>query len=62
MGSHTKEQIERSNVKYKKQKKATLPRRDQVMLTRLRIGHIKTTHQYLLQKAIRSMCSKCNLK
>lgn len=37
-----------------------LPRKDQVIITRLRIGHCKMTHSYLLLKQQPPQCDKCN--
>ena len=34
-------------------------RRDQVLITRLRIGHSQITHQHLINKEERKMCEKC---
>ena len=39
----------------------TFNRRNQVMITRLRIGHTKFTHEYLLNKENRNECTTCNV-
>lgn len=36
-------------------------RRDQVMLTRLRIGHTRITHQHILTKDVQQKCEHCNI-
>uniref|UniRef100_A0A1B0D3I4 RNase H type-1 domain-containing protein n=1 Tax=Phlebotomus papatasi TaxID=29031 RepID=A0A1B0D3I4_PHLPP len=37
-----------------------LSRRDQTAITRLRIGHTRLTHSYLMEKTPSSMCGTCN--
>ncbi|XP_044596671.1 uncharacterized protein LOC123273332 [Cotesia glomerata] len=40
----------------------TFCRRDQVTLTRLRIGHTKLTHSYLMSKEPKNNCNFCNME
>nr|CAH7743625.1 unnamed protein product [Callosobruchus chinensis] len=40
----------------------SLNRRQQPVLCRLRIGHCKLTHSYLLSGDLRPMCSICNVR
>lgn len=38
----------------------TLTRKEQVLLTRLRLGHTNVTHNYLMNKAPRPVCHNCH--
>lgn len=38
-----------------------LNRRDQIIITRLRIGHTKLTHEYLLNKEDPRICTECEI-
>lgn len=49
------------NPTYRKIKyKTNLPKYQQKVLTRLRLGHSKLTHEYHLKKESPPLCSKCN--
>ena len=48
------------NFNYKIQDN-TLNRRDQVVMTRLRIGHTNLTHGHLMDKSPPKMCDECNI-
>ena len=39
---------------------STLGRREEVVLTHLRIGHTRLTHSYLLEQEDQPLCISCN--
>ncbi|KAG5890531.1 hypothetical protein JTB14_035786 [Gonioctena quinquepunctata] len=57
---------DRSNAKLKEIKQSVLPRktkfkcrRDEVTITRMRLGHTRLTHEYLLKHSEKPLCEVC---